>query len=131
MFGDNDDFYDRDLFMMSETYRDMTPDWVFPELNYLKEEDDEYWNNDEEETPLISKSTSKSDYNYYDSEEYKEFKKRLDDSWVKEVKQCIKFYRKHKILDFIRGCMFWAPRNFKNAPDYIKKRAEEEIRKGI
>ena len=33
MFGDNDDFYDRDLFMMSEAYRDMTPDWVFPELN--------------------------------------------------------------------------------------------------
>lgn len=126
-------FYDRDLFMMSEAYRDMTPDWVFPELNYLKEEDDEYWNREEEEeeTPVISKSNSKSDYNYYDSEEYKEFKKRLDDSWVKEVKQCIKFYRKHKILDFIRECMVWAPRNFKNAPEYIKKRAEEEIRKGI
>nr|DAP23454.1 MAG TPA: hypothetical protein [Caudoviricetes sp.] len=131
MFGDNDDFYDRDLFMMSETYRDMTPDWVFPELNYLKEEDNEYWNREEEETPVINKSSSKSDYDYYQSEEYKEFKKRLDDSWVKEVKQCIKFYRKHKILDFIRESMFWAPRNFKNAPEYIKKRAEEEIRKGI
>lgn len=131
MFGDNDDFYDRDLFMMSEVYRDMTPDWVFPELNYLKEEDDEYWNREEEETPLISKSDSKSDYNYYESEEYRKFKENLDNSWVKEVKQCIKFYRKHKILDFIRECMFWAPRNFKNAPEYIKKRAEEEIRKGI
>ena len=131
MFGDNDDFYDRDLFMMSEAYRDMTPDWVFPELNYLKEEDDDYWNNDEEESPIVNTSNNKSDYNYYESEEYKEFSKRLDDSWVKEVKQCIKFYRKHKILNFIRECMFWAPRNFKNAPEYIKKRAEEEIRKGI
>lgn len=131
MFGDNDDFYDRDLFMMSEVYRDMTPDWVFPELNYLKEEDDDYWNREEDETPVINKSSSKSDYNYYDSEEYKEFKKRLDDSWVKEVKYWRKFYNKHKILDFIRDCMFWAPRNFKNAPEYIKKRAEEEIRKGI
>lgn len=133
MFGDNDDFYDRDLFMMSEVYRDMTPDWVFPELNYLKEEDDDYWNRDDEEdkAPVLKKETKKEKYNYYDSEEFKEFKKRLDDSWVKEVKQCIKFYRKHKILDFIRDCMFWAPRNFKNAPDYIKKRAEEEIEKGI
>lgn len=131
MFGDNDDFYDRDLFMMSEVYRDMTPDWVFPELNYLKEEDDEYWNREEEETPIVNKSNSKSDYNYYESEEYRKFKENLDNSWVKEVKQCIKFYRKHKILDFIRESMFWAPRNFKNAPEYIKKRAEEEIRKGI
>lgn len=131
MFGDNDDFYDRDLFMMSEVYRDMTPDWVFPELNYLKEGDDDYWNNDEEESPIVNTSNNTSDYDYYQSEEYKEFKKRLDDSWVKEVKQCIKFYRKHKILDFIRESMFWAPRNFKNAPEYIKKRAEEEIRKGI
>jgi hypothetical protein len=131
MFDDTNDFYDRDLFTMSEAYRDATPDWVFPDLNYLKEEDDEYWNRDEEETPVISKSNNKSDYNYYESEEYKEFEKRLDDSWVKEVKYWTKFYRKHKILDFIRDCMFWAPRNFKNAPERIKKRAEEEIAKGI
>jgi hypothetical protein len=47
MYWDDDDDgfgYDRDMFMMSESYRDMTPDWVFPELNYLKEEDEESWN---------------------------------------------------------------------------------------
>ena len=128
MFDDTNEFYDRDLFTMSEAYRDMTPDWVFPDLNYLKEEDDEYSNRDEEETPIVKKETKKEKYNYYESEEYKEYQKRLDDSWVEEVKYWTKFYRKHKILDFIRDCIFWAPRNFKNAPERIKKRAEEEIR---
>nr|DAX59845.1 MAG TPA: hypothetical protein [Caudoviricetes sp.]DAX90132.1 MAG TPA: hypothetical protein [Caudoviricetes sp.] len=64
MYWDDDDDncgYDRDMFMMSEAYRDMTPDWVFPELNYLKEEDEEYWNSSsdddkkEEEEPKTRK----------------------------------------------------------------------------
>ena len=131
MFDDNDDFYNRDLFMMSEAYRDATPDWVFPELNYLKDEDEEYWNRDEEETPVLYKSDNKEKYNYYESEEYRVFEENLDNSWVKKVKYWTKFYNKHKALNFFRNFLFWVPRNYKNAPSRIKERAEKEISMGI
>lgn len=134
MYWDDDDDgfgYDRDMFMMSESYRDMTPDWVFPELNYLKEEDEESWNSSSDEEKEEEEEPKTRKYNYHESEKYKAFKKHLDDSWVKDVKYWTKFYRKHKVLNFVRKFLFWVPRYYENAPERIKKRAEEEIRKGI
>ena len=40
MFDDDDYGYDRDLYILSDDYRDMVPDFVFPELSYLKDEDE-------------------------------------------------------------------------------------------
>ena len=40
MFDDDDYGYDRDMYILSDSYRDMVPDFVFPELSYLKDEDE-------------------------------------------------------------------------------------------
>lgn len=118
----HEDMFDRDLFQMSSTYRDMVPDYVFPDLNYLRD-DDEY-----NKTSVEKVETEKKRDSYYDSEEFKEFEREIDDGWVKEVKYWTKFYRKHKVLNFMREFLFWVPRNYENAPDEIKNRAEDEIR---
>ena len=123
-----EDMYDRDLFQMSSTYRDMVPDYVFPDLNYLRDDEDD---SEDDETSVAEKETKKENYDYLESEEFKAFEKSIDDGWVDEVKYWTKFYRKHKVLNFMREFLFWVPRNYENAPDEIKKRAKEEIRKGI
>ena len=37
----HEDMFDRDLFQISSTYRDMVPDYVFPDLNYLRDDEDD------------------------------------------------------------------------------------------
>nr|DAD62439.1 MAG TPA: hypothetical protein [Caudoviricetes sp.] len=121
-----EDMFDRDLFQMSSTYRDIVPEYVFPDLNYLRDDEDDNREDDEEVEKV--KTTEKRD-SYRDSEEYKAFLKRIDDGWVEKVKYWTKFYRKHKVLNFMREFLFWVPREHMNVPERIRKRAEEEIRK--
>ena len=121
-----EDMFDRDLFQMSSTYRDIVPEYVFPDLNYLRDDEDDNREDDEEVEKV--ETTNKRD-SYRDSEEYKEYLKRIDDGWVEKVKYWTKFYRKHKVLNFMREFLFWVPREHMNVPERIRKRAEEEIRK--
>lgn len=121
-----EDIYDRDLFQVSSFYRDMVPDYVFPDLNYLRDDEDDNREDDEEVEEV--ETTEKRD-SYRDSEEYKAFLKRIDDGWVEKVKYWTKFYRKHKVLNFMREFLFWVPRGHLNVPERIRKRVEEEIRK--
>lgn len=121
-----EDIYDRDLFQVSSFYRDMVPDYVFPDLNYLRDDEDDKTEEDEEVEEV--ETTEKRD-SYRDSEEYKAFLKRIDDGWVEKVKYWTKFYRKHKVLNFMREFLFWVPRQHMNVPERIRKRVEEEIRK--
>jgi len=122
-----EDMFDRDLFQASSTYRDMVPEYVFPDLAHLRDEEDTSVWDDEEEVEKVE--TTKKRDTYRDSEEYKAFLKRIDDGWVEKVKYWTKFYRKHKVLNFMREFLFWVPREYVNAPERIRKRAEEEIRK--
>lgn len=122
-----EDIYDRDLFQVSSFYRDMVPDYVFPDLNHLRDDEDDSY--DEKKVEEV-KTTSKRD-SYYDSEEFKAFEKMIDDSLVERYKYWTKFYKKHKVLNFMREFLFWVPRSYQNMPSDIEERAEEEMRKGI
>ena len=121
----HEDMFDRDLFQMSSTYRDMVPEYVFPDLNYLRDDEDDSY--DEKKVEEV-KTTNKRD-SYYESEEFKAFEKMIDDSLVERYKYWTKFYKKHKVLNFMREFLFWVPRGYQNMPSDIEERAEKEMRK--
>lgn len=120
-----EDIYDRDLFQVSSFYRDMVPDYVFPDLNYLRDDEDD---NREEDEEVEEVETTNERYDYRDSEEYKAFDKSIDDAIVNEYKYWTKFYKKHKVLNFMRECLFWVPRTYLSIHGDNYKRAEEELR---
>ena len=121
-----EDIYDRDLFQVSSFYRDMVPDYVFPDLNYLRDDEDD--NREEDEEVEEVETTNKRD-DYRDSEEYKAFEKSIDDAIVNEYKYWTKFYKKHKVLNFMREFLFWVPRTYLIIHGDNYNRAEEELRK--
>lgn len=120
-----EDMFDRDLFQVSSFYRDMVPDYVFPDLNYLRDDEDD---NREDDKEVEEVETKKERYDYRDSEEYKAFDRMIDDAIVNEYKYWTKFYKKHKVLNFMRECLFWVPRTYLSIHGDNYKRAEEELR---
>ena len=121
-----EDMFDRDLFQMSSTYRDMVPEYVFPDLAHLRDEEDTSVWDDEEEVEKVE--TTKKRDSYYDTEEYKALKKSIDDSLVERYKYWTKFYRKHKVLNFMREFLFWVPRYHLIPFKDLRERAEKEMR---
>ena len=121
-----EDIYDRDLFQVSSFYRDMVPEYVFPDLNHLRDDEDDNREDDEEVEKV---ETKKKRDTYRDSEEYKAFDKMIDDAIVNEYKYWTKFYKKHKVLNFMREFLFWVPRTYLSIHGDNYKRAEEELRK--
>ena len=117
-----EDIYDRDLFQVSSFYRDMVPDYVFPDLNHLRDDED----NSEDEISLEEKKKrEKAEFeamkNYVPKnpqsiEELDEY----DLCWLEKRRYWKNFYKKHKVLHFIREWFIPRPYYY-NGPDYLDK----------
>lgn len=118
----HEDMFDRDLFQMSSTYRDMVPDYVFPDLNYLRDDEDD----SEDKISLDEKKKRKE----AEFEAMKNYVPKIpqtieeldeDDLYYLEKRRYWKnFYKKHKVLYFIREWFIPRPYYF-DGPDYLDK----------
>lgn len=117
-----EDIYDRDLFQVSSFYRDMVPDYVFPDLNHLRDDEDD--SEDEislEEKKKREKAEFEAMKNYVpkDPQSIEELDE-YDLRWLEKRRYWKNFYKKHKVLHFIREWFIPRPYYY-NGPDYLDK----------
>ena len=111
-----EDIYDRDLFQVSSFYRDMVPDYVFPDLNYLRDDEDDSC--DEKEVEKV-KSEPREAYIPKDPQSIEELDE-YDLRWLEKRRYWKNFYKKHKVLHFIREWFIPRPYYY-DGPDYLDK----------
>lgn len=110
-----EDIYDRDLFQASSFYRDMVPEYVFPDLNHLRDDEDDSCDEEVEKV----KSEPREDYIPKDPQSIEELDE-YDLRWLEKRRYWKNFYKKHKVLHFIREWFIPRPYYY-NGPDYLDK----------